>query len=106
MMHRFTSGVTGERVPQKRVPQGAPAWLETVRVDFPRYGRHAYELCRTELAAVVWARQMSPAEFHPGNFRRAATERPDQRRVDPQPKPPHRLVHLRSGAPLQARTRD
>ena len=41
MMHRFPSGVTGEKVHQKRVPHGAPAWLETVRVDFPRYGRHA-----------------------------------------------------------------
>src|SRR6266702_1063369 len=48
MMHRFPSGVAGEKVHQKRVPHGAPAWLETVRVDFPRYGRHAYELCVTE----------------------------------------------------------
>src|SRR6266700_4014389 len=55
MMHRFPSGVTGEKVHQKRVPHGAPEWLETVRVDFPRYGRHAYELCVTELASVVGA---------------------------------------------------
>src|ERR1700674_5398139 len=41
MLHRFPSGVTGEKVHQKRVPRGAPEWLETVRVDFPRYGRHA-----------------------------------------------------------------
>src|SRR6266566_322667 len=42
MMHRFPAGVAGEKVHQKRVPHGAPPWLETVRVDFPRYGRHAY----------------------------------------------------------------
>jgi len=72
MMHRFPSGVTGEKVHQKRVPRGAPAWLETVRVDFPRYGRHADELCVTELASVVWAVQMSTVEFHPWNSRRAA----------------------------------
>src|SRR5216684_141779 len=41
MMHRFPSGVAGEKVHQKRVPRGAPPWLETVRVDFPRYGRHS-----------------------------------------------------------------
>ena len=39
----------GEKVHQKRVPAGAPPWLETVRVHFPRYGPHADELCVTEL---------------------------------------------------------
>src|SRR5208337_381531 len=76
MMHRFPSGVAGEKVHQKRVPHGAPPWLETVRVDFPRYGRHADELCVTELASVVWAVQMSTVEFHPWNSRRADVERP------------------------------
>src|ERR1700735_3993792 len=51
MMHRFPAGVAGEKVHQKRVPTGGPAWLETVRVEFPRSGRHAYELCVTELAS-------------------------------------------------------
>ncbi len=39
MLHRFPSGVAGEKVHQKRVPAGAPPWLETVRVHFPRYNR-------------------------------------------------------------------
>src|SRR6201998_3339026 len=39
MMHRFPSGVAGEKVHQKRVPHGAPPWLETGRVHFPRYER-------------------------------------------------------------------
>ena len=51
MLHRFPTGVSGEKVHQKRVPAGAPPWLETVRVHFPRYGLHADELCVTELAA-------------------------------------------------------
>src|SRR5437764_3944004 len=87
MMHRFPSGVAGEKVHQKRVPHGAPPWLETVRVDFPRYGRHAYELCVTELASVIWAVQMSTVEFHPWNSRRADTERPDEWRIDLDPMP-------------------
>jgi len=87
MMHRFPDGVTGEKVHQKRVPAGAPPWLETVRVDFPRYGRHADELCVTELASVVWAVQMSTVEFHPWNSRRADTERPDEWRIDLDPMP-------------------
>jgi DNA ligase D len=86
MLHRFPTGVAGEKVHQKRVPQGAPPWLETVRVDFPS-GRHAYELCVTELASVAWAVQMSTVEFHPWNSRRADTERPDEWRIDLDPMP-------------------
>jgi len=87
MMHRFPEGVAGEKVHQKRVPSGAPPWLETVRVDFPRYGRHANELCVTELASVIWAVQMSTVEFHPWNSRRADIERPDEWRIDLDPMP-------------------
>src|SRR5437660_7210624 len=87
MLHRFPSGVAGEKVHQKRIPGGAPPWLETVRLHFPRYGRHADELCVTELAAVIWAVQMSTVEFHPWNSRRADTERPDEWRIDLDPGP-------------------
>src|SRR6476619_1170823 len=87
MLHRYPTGVTGEKVHQKRVPAGAPPWLETVRVDFPRYGRHAHELCVTELASVIWAVQMSTVEFHPWNSRRADTESPDEWRIDLDPMP-------------------
>jgi DNA ligase D len=86
MMHRFPEGVSGEKVHQKRLPRGAPPWVETVRVDFPS-GRHADELCVTELASVIWAVQMSTVEFHPWNSRRADTERPDEWRIDLDPMP-------------------
>ncbi len=87
MMHRFPKGVSEEKVHQKRVPGGAPPWLETVRVTFPRYGLHADELCVTELAAVIWAVQMSTVEFHPWNSRRADVEKPDEWRIDLDPMP-------------------
>ena len=87
MMHRFPDGVSGEKVHQKRLPNGAPPWVETVRVHFPRYDRHADELCVTELASVIWAVQMSTVEFHPWNSRRADTERPDEWRIDLDPMP-------------------
>ena len=87
MLHRFPSGVAGEKVHQKRVPNGAPPWLETVRVHFPRYHRYADELCVTELAHVVWAVQMSTVEFHPWNSRKPDTERPDEWRIDLDPMP-------------------
>ena len=87
MLHRFPTGIAGEKVHQKRVPRGAPPWLETVRVPFPRYGQHADELCVTELAQVLWAVQMSTVEFHPWNSRRADTESPDEWRIDLDPMP-------------------
>ena len=87
MMHRFPEGLAGEKVHQKRVPHGAPPWLETVRVHFPRYNRNADELCVTELASVIWAVQMSTVEFHPWNSRRADTEKPDEWRIDLDPMP-------------------
>ena len=40
MLHRFPKGVTGEpgaKVHQKRLPSGAPPWVETVELFFPRF---------------------------------------------------------------------
>ena len=87
MLHRFPDGVAGDKVHQKRLPRGAPPWVETVRLHFPRYGLHADELCVTRLADVLWAVQMSTVEFHPWNSRRADTEKPDEWRIDLDPMP-------------------
>jgi DNA ligase D len=86
MVHRFPDGTGGERIYQKRIPKGAPDWVETVQVRFPS-GRTADELCVTELASVIWAVQMSSVEFHPWHSRRADTERPDELRIDLDPQP-------------------
>jgi DNA ligase D len=87
MLHRFPTGVDGEKVHQKRLPKGAPDWIQTVEIYFPRFGRTADELCVTELASVVWAVQMSTVEFHPWNSRRADVEKPDEWRIDIDPMP-------------------
>jgi DNA ligase D len=92
-LKRQPEGVGGEVIWQKRVPERRPDWIETARVTFPS-GRHADELCVTELAQVIWAVQMSTVEFHPWNSRRADTEKPDEWRIDldPMPKcPPERV---------------
>jgi DNA ligase D len=87
MLHRFPQGLAGDKVHQKRLPAGAPPWVETVRLHFPRWNRTADELCVTELASVVWAVQMSTVEFHPWNSRREDTEKPDEWRIDLDPGP-------------------
>jgi DNA ligase D len=87
MLHRFPEGVgASERIYQKRLPKGAPEWVETVEVAFPS-GRTADELCVTELASVVWAVQMSTVEFHPWHTRRPDVEKPDELRIDLDPQP-------------------
>ncbi|HTU29720.1 MAG TPA: non-homologous end-joining DNA ligase [Solirubrobacteraceae bacterium] len=85
MLHRFPKGTDEKKVHQKRIPQGAPDWLQTVHVTFPRFNRTADELCVTELASVVWAVQMSTVEFHPWNSRRGHVETPDEWRIDLDP---------------------
>src|SRR6478609_5407839 len=88
MLHRFPKGIGGgDKVHQKRIPQGAPPWVDTVRLTFPRWNRTADELCVTELAQVIWAVQMSTVEFHPWNSRRADVEKPDEWRIDLDPGP-------------------
>ncbi|CAM3648715.1 non-homologous end-joining DNA ligase [Smaragdicoccus niigatensis] len=87
MLHRFPSGLSGEKVHQKRLPGGAPEWIRTVQVYFPRYGRTADELCVQQVADVVWAVQMSTVEFHPWNSRATDVEKPDEWRIDLDPMP-------------------
>jgi DNA ligase D len=87
MLHRFPTGVDGEKVHQKRLPRGAPDWVRTIRVHFPRWNRTADELCVQHPADVVWAVQMSTVEFHPWNSRRGHVEQPDEWRIDLDPMP-------------------
>jgi DNA ligase D len=85
-LRRFPDGVEGEQIYQKRVPEKRPEWVETARVRFPS-GRHADELCVTELAQVAWAANLAVVDFHPWPSRRRDTERPDELRIDVDPQP-------------------
>src|SRR5699024_5797948 len=71
---------------QKRLPKGAPDWVETARITFPS-GRPADELCPTEPAALVWAAQMGTLTFHPWPVRRPDVDHPDELRLDLDPQP-------------------
>ncbi len=87
MLHRYPEGVgASEKIYQKRLPKGAPDWVQTAEVSFPS-GRNADELCVTELASVIWGVQMSTVEFHPWHTRRGAVEMPDELRIDLDPQP-------------------
>src|SRR5439155_5764420 len=85
-LKRHVDGAESEPIYQKRVPQSRPEWLETVRVRFPS-GRHADELCVTELAHVIWAVNLGTLDFHPWPSRRQDPEHPDELRIDIDPQP-------------------
>ena len=78
------TGEHGDAFYQKRVPKGAPDYLETARITFPS-GRTADEICPTEIAVVGWAAQMGALTFHPWPVRRDAPDRPDELRIDLDP---------------------
>ena len=85
-LRRFPDGVEGEAIYQKRVPEKRPDWVEVARVTFPS-GRHADELCVTELAQVAWAANLAVVDFHPWPSRRRDVDRPDELRIDVDPQP-------------------
>jgi DNA ligase D-like protein (predicted polymerase) len=80
------SGEHGDAFYQKRVPKGAPDYVETARIQFPS-GRSADEVCPTEVAVAAWAAQMGTLTFHPWPVRRADVDHPDEMRLDLDPQP-------------------
>jgi DNA ligase D len=76
----------GDAFYQKRVPRGAPAYVQTARIQFPS-GRHADEICPTEVAVVAWAAQMGTLTFHPWPVRGDDVDHPDELRIDLDPQP-------------------
>lgn len=71
---------------QKRVPKGAPDYVETATITFPS-GRTADEIVPTHPAVAVWAAHMGTLTFHPWPVRRADVDRPDELRLDLDPQP-------------------
>lgn len=98
MLHRFPDGLAGEKVYQKRIPNGKPDWVPTVRLDFPRFGLHADELAPASVADLIWAVQMSTVEFHPWNVRSTDVDRPDEWRIDLDPMPEASFAEVRAVA--------
>ena len=76
----------GDAFFQKRVPRGAPEYLETATIRFPS-GRTADEICPTEIAVVAWAAQMGTITFHPWPVRSSDLDHPDELRIDLDPQP-------------------
>ena len=85
-MKRFVDGVGGEFFFQKRVPKGAPDWLQTATFTFPS-GRTATELVVNDAAHLAWAVNLGVVDFNPHPVRRSDLDHPDELRVDLDPQP-------------------
>ena len=70
----------------KRVPKGAPSYVETTQVTFPS-GRTAEEVKVANLATVGWCAQMGTITFHPWPTRARDNDHPDELRIDLDPQP-------------------
>ncbi len=94
VLKRYVDGAAGEPFFQKRVPNGAPEWLQTATVSFPS-GRTATELVPDDAAHLVWAVNLGVIDFNPWPVRRADLDRPDELRVDLDPQPDVPWDHVR-----------
>src|SRR5271154_142040 len=97
VMKRWVDGVAGEPFFQKRVPDGAPEWLQTATVTFPS-GRHARELVPNDAAHLVWGVNLGVIDWNPWPVRREDLDHPDELRVDLDPQPDVAFAEVRDVA--------
>ncbi len=97
MMQRFPDGVGGKSFFQKRVPAGAPPWLQTTEVSTPN-GTVSTALVVADLAHLVWAVQVGCLGFHPWPYRADRPEITDELRIDLDPSPGVSFDQVREAA--------
>ncbi|QXC59511.1 non-homologous end-joining DNA ligase [Aquihabitans sp. G128] len=86
MLQRFPDGAHGKSFFQKRVPAGAPDWLQTTEVSTPN-GTSSNALVVADLAHLLWAVNQGCLGFHPWPYRAATPEVTDELRIDLDPGP-------------------
>ncbi len=86
MLQRFPDGALGKSFFQKRIPPGAPQWLQTVEVSTPN-GTTSRALVIADLAHIVWAVNLGCLGFHLWPFRVEDPTHADELRIDLDPQP-------------------
>ena len=86
LLERYPDGASGKSFFQKRVPKGAPEWLQTTVVSTPN-GTLSNALVVTDLAHVVWAVNMGCLGFHVWPYLAASPAFADELRIDLDPQP-------------------
>ena len=86
LMQRFPDGASGKSFFQKRVPKGAPEWLEQTTVSTPN-GTDSNALVAADIAHIAWAVNMGCLGFHPWPYLAANSDVADELRIDLDPSP-------------------
>ena len=97
LLQRFPDGASGKSFFQKRVPKGAPEWLETTTVSTPN-GTTSNAMVARDLAHLVWAVNMGCLGFHGWPFLADQPGLTDELRIDLDPTPGTTFDDVRQAA--------
>jgi DNA ligase D len=97
LMQRFPKGASGPSFFQKRVPDGAPDWLETTTVQTVN-GTPSRALVAADVAHVAWAVNLACLGFHVWPNRAADPDHADELRLDLDPQPGTGFAEARAAA--------
>lgn len=86
LLERFPEGAGGKSFFQKRVPAGAPEWLETTVVSTPN-GTRSRALVVADLAHVLWAVNLGCLGLHLWPYLASDPRHADELRIDLDPQP-------------------
>jgi DNA ligase D len=97
LLQRWPNGATGQSFFQKRIPDSAPAWLQTTTMSTPN-GTTSRAIVMADLAHVLWVVNQNCLGFHPWPIRAAAPGTTDELRIDLDPSPGVTFEMLREAA--------
>ena len=97
LLQRFPEGVGGPSFFQKRVPKGAPSWLQTTTVATPN-GTTSEALVAADIDHMLWAVNLGCLGFRVWPYLAADAEHADELRIDLDPTPGIDFSHIRAAA--------
>ncbi len=97
LMQRFPDGASGKSFFQKRVPNGAPDWLQTTTVETVN-GTPSNAMVAADLAHVLWAVNLGCLGFHVWPYMAADPGHADELRIDLDPTPGITFPDLQAAA--------
>src|SRR6478752_3357446 len=86
LLQRFPDGARGNSFFKKRVPDSAPAWLQTEIMSTPN-GTQSRALVIADLAHLLWAVNLGCVGFHSWPVRASDPDHVDELRIDLDPQP-------------------
>lgn len=97
LLERHPDGAGGKSFFQKRIPAGAPPWLQTTVVATPN-GTTSNALVLADLAHVVWMVNLGCLGLHPWAYQASDPDHVDELRIDLDPQPGVSFDRVRDAA--------